>query len=56
MAIAKAAGFVLSADDLKQNPLANIDEAELEAVAGGGMCVGGGTKDIVNQCGVATLP
>ena len=53
-AIAKAAGFVLSADDLKQNPLANIDEAELEAVAGG-MCVGGGTKEIVNPCGVATL-
>ena len=35
LAIAKAAGFVLSADDLKQAPQAQLDEAELEAAVGG---------------------
>lgn len=52
LAIAKAAGFVLSADDLKQAPQAELADAELESVAGGwGQCVGGGTKDHVQDCG-----
>ena len=34
-AIAKAAGFVLSADDLKQASLTMLSETELESVAGG---------------------
>ena len=36
VAIAKAAGFVISADDLKQAPV-EVSEEELEGVAGGGL-------------------
>jgi len=37
--IAKAAGFVISAEELKKAQ-AEISEEELEGVAGGGGCVG----------------
>ena len=44
VAIAKAAGFVISADELK-NAQAEVSEEELEAIAGGGIrsmdCTGG---------------
>ena len=40
VAIAKAAGFVISADDLKQAE-AEISDNELEGVAGGGSFFGG---------------
>ncbi|QBE68871.1 hypothetical protein SynWH8101_1285 [Synechococcus sp. WH 8101] len=36
VAIAKAAGFVISAEELKKAQVAEISEEELEGVAGGG--------------------
>ena len=62
IALAKAAGFAISADDLKKAQ-SEISEEELEGVAGGGTgtlcvgpgCVGGGTGGCVvvmsEQCG-----
>ena len=38
-AIAKAAGFVISADDLK-NAQSEVSDEELEGAAGGGNCCG----------------
>jgi predicted ribosomally synthesized peptide with nif11-like leader len=37
-AIAKEAGFSISADDLKQGQPSELSEEELEGVAGGGAC------------------
>ncbi len=48
MAIAKAAGFSLSADDLKNAP-SEISDAELESVAGGGHS-GGPCQSVFTQC------
>ena len=42
VAIAKAAGFVISLDDLKKAQ-AEVSEEELEGVAGGGGCTAGHT-------------
>ena len=48
MAIAKAAGFSLSADDLKNAP-SEISDAELENVAGGGHSAGP-CQSVFTQC------
>ena len=48
MAIAKAAGFSLSADDLKNAP-SEISDAELESVAGGGQS-GSPCQSVFTQC------
>ncbi len=47
VAIAKAAGFVISAEELKNRSQAEISEEELEAVAGGTVPI---TATLVDAC------
>ena len=49
VAIARAAGFVISADDLKQTQ-AGVSDEELEVVAGGGACVSNSTGPVMCTC------
>ena len=53
VAIAKAAGFVISADELKKTQ-AEVSEKELEGVAGGGWFTGM-TVSLIGACDVPTL-
>ena len=48
VAIAKNAGFIISGKDLTNLPSANLTEADLEGVAGGGATGLGGTNCMVN--------
>ena len=48
VAIAKNAGFIISGNDLTNLPSANLTEADLEGVAGGGATGLGGTNCMVN--------
>jgi bacteriocin propeptide, TIGR03798 family len=49
VAIAKAAGFLISTEELKSSrSLAEISDEQLDAVAGGGVCVSGSVGDYLS--------
>ncbi len=49
VAIAKAAGFLISTEELKSSrSLAEISDEQLDAVAGGGVCVSGTVGDYLS--------
>ena len=55
VAIAKAAGFVISAAELKRAQ-AEVSEEELEGVAGGGTIIAGISLIFINKESVACCP